>query len=243
MLSLQQVSYVYGNTTPFCFDLSLESGKICALIGASGAGKSTLLSLVGGFLQPRSGKIAFDHENLLPLSPHQRPISMLFQEHNVFPHLNVFQNIGLGIHPALKLTPVQKQQIESAAKKVGLQDHLYRQPDQLSGGQKQRIALARCLVRNRPLLLLDEPFSALDPALRLDMLALVKTLAHAQNMTVLMITHHPEDARKIADSCAFMDEGKIVVFDSPEKVLDFPQHPALRRYLGKTESVFTTDSR
>jgi thiamine transport system ATP-binding protein len=243
MLSLQQVSYVYRNTTPFCFNLSLETGKICALIGASGAGKSTLLSLVGGFLKPQSGKVMFNKEDLLPLSPHQRPVSMLFQEHNVFPHLSVYQNIGLGIHPALKLTPTQKTQIELAAEKVGLQDHLNRLPDQLSGGQKQRIALARCLVRDRPLLLLDEPFSALDPALRLGMLALVKELAHAQNMTVLMITHHPEDARKIADSCAFMDEGKIVVFDSPQKVLDFPQHPALCRYLGKTESVFSTDSR
>lgn len=232
MLSVEKLTYVYGKDTHFCFDLQQKSGEIIALIGASGAGKSTLLNLLGGFLIPTSGTVQFEGQDLLPLAPHQRPISMLFQEHNVFPHLTVFQNIGLGLHPALKLTAPQKNAIEQAAQQVGLSAHLNRLPTQLSGGQKQRIALARCLVRNRPLLLLDEPFSALDPALRLDMLALVKQLAQAQNMSVLMITHHPEDARRIADRCAFIDEGKIAVLGDTETLLSHPDHPALKRYLG-----------
>lgn len=238
MLNVNQLSYAYHSqhhhesSLSFVFDFKLEQGDIAALIGPSGAGKSTLLALIAGFLQPNSGDITINHQKICHLDPAQRPLSMLFQEHNLFPHLSVYENIALGVDPRLKLTPQQQQQVITTAEKVGLKQYLPRLPEQLSGGQRQRIALARCLIRQRPLLLLDEPFSALDPALRSDMLQLVKNLATEQNITVLMITHNPDDAHKIANKCLFIDDGEIKAFGTTESLLNQPQQHNLRHYLG-----------
>ena len=137
--------------------------------------------------------------------PHQRPFAMLFQEHNLFAHLSVRENIGLGLHPGLKLNSEQVSQVEHAAMQVGIADYLDRLPEQLSGGQRQRVALARCFVQPHPIWLLDEPFSALDPVLREEMLGLVKQLAAERNITVVMVTHHISDAKAIASHFAFVD--------------------------------------
>ncbi|PSW15133.1 thiamine ABC transporter ATP-binding protein [Photobacterium sanctipauli] len=239
MLELKQLCHIYrpatcrGEATRLCFDLEVNKGDIVALIGPSGAGKSTLLAMVAGFLLPDSGRLLIEGSNVEHLHPAKRPLSILFQEHNLFPHLSVFENIGLGLHPGLKLDASQKEEIVVAAAKVGLQNYLERLPEQLSGGQRQRVALARCLLRKRPLLLLDEPFSALDPALHQEMLELVRKLANEQGTTVLMVTHSPDDALKIADKCAFIDQGTIKVFGSARELIEAPQDDALKRYLGQ----------
>ncbi|PMN93370.1 thiamine ABC transporter ATP-binding protein [Enterovibrio norvegicus] len=208
MLKVNALSYHYqAESLSFTFDL--EPGSITAILGPSGAGKSTLLSLLCGLLPPSGGNVSFNDLNFTQLPAHERPLSILFQEHNLFGHLSAFDNIALGIDPRLALSPEQKQQIQQAACNVGLESYLERLPGQLSGGQKQRIALARCLVRNRPLLLLDEPFSALDPSLRRDMLEQVKVLAKQFGTTILMVTHHPEDAKAIADNVLFIDKGTV----------------------------------
>jgi len=217
---------------PMIFDLQAEKGDIVALIGPSGAGKSTLLAMVAGFLKPDSGELHIAGQPITTQNPAERPLSILFQDHNLFPHLTVFENIGLGIHPGLKLSREDKENIVIAASRVGINKYLDRLPEQLSGGQKQRVALARCLIRQQPLLLLDEPFSALDPALRKEMLALVKSLAKEQKITVLMVTHSPEDALKIASKCAFIYEGKVKVSGPTQQVLAKPEDEALKRYLG-----------
>ena len=238
MLNLQQLQHCFhhpkqhGQSTQLCFDLSVEAGDIVALVGPSGAGKSTLLAMVAGFLTPDSGTLTVNGQPICQLHPANRPLSILFQEHNLFPHLSVYENIALGLSPALKLNNEQKEHVVVAAAKVGLQSYLERLPEQLSGGQRQRVALARCLIRQRPLLLLDEPFSALDPALRKEMLELVRKLAREQNTTVLMVTHSPEDALKIADKCAFIYQGTVKVFGPCQDVLASPSDPALKRYLG-----------
>lgn len=238
MLTLQQLSYCYpspdrrGQPTRLCFDLTVNKGDIVALIGPSGAGKSTLLAMVAGFLSPQSGTLIIQGKTITHQHPSLRPLSILFQEHNLFPHLSVFENIGLGLHPGLKLSHDDKTHITATAARVGLQDYLDRLPEQLSGGQRQRVALARCLIRQRPLLLLDEPFSALDPALRKEMLTLVHQLAKEQAITVLMITHSPEDALKIADQCAFIDAGVIKVFGATKPMLTAPENAELKQYLG-----------
>ncbi|WP_318437254.1 thiamine ABC transporter ATP-binding protein [Photobacterium leiognathi] len=243
MLNINQLNYTYlpqhKNEVPMAlsFDVQLEQGDIAALIGPSGAGKSTLLALIAGFLVPDSGNITINGASICQLEPAQRPLSMLFQEHNLFPHLSVFENIALGINPKLKLTTEQKQRVIDSAKQVGIDSYLERLPEQLSGGQRQRVALARCLLRDRPLLLLDEPFSALDPALRAEMLTLVKQLAREKNITVLMITHSPDDARKIADKCIFIDDGKIKTAGVTQTILDNPSIPELKKYLGLTPTV------
>ncbi|MEE3878694.1 thiamine ABC transporter ATP-binding protein [Vibrio sp. YYF0003] len=208
MLVLDDVQYTYQSEL-FRFDLTIERGQIVSLMGPSGAGKSTLLALVAGFIHPDQGDIQVDGESIVGKEPYLRPFSMLFQEHNLFAHLSVRDNISLGLHPGLKLTADQKLQVEQAAQQVGVAEYLDRLPEHLSGGQRQRVALARCFVQPHPVWLLDEPFSALDPVLREEMLSLVKRLAAERRITVLMVTHHLNDAKAIASHFAFVAGGKI----------------------------------
>jgi thiamine transport system ATP-binding protein len=208
MLVLDDVQYTYQREL-FRFDLAIQRGQIVSLMGPSGAGKSTLLALVAGFINPDQGDILVDGESIVRKEPYQRPFSMLFQEHNLFAHLSVRDNIGLGLHPGLKLTADQKLLVEQAAKQVGVAEYLDRLPEHLSGGQRQRVALARCFVQPHPMWLLDEPFSALDPVLREEMLTLVKQLAAERGITVLMVTHHLSDARAIASHFAFVAGGQV----------------------------------
>lgn len=210
MLTLSNVDYYYHNEL-FHFDVAVEQGSIVALMGPSGAGKSTLLALVAGFIEPAKGSIRVEDKEIVGLEPHQRPFAMLFQEHNLFAHLTVRQNIGLGLHPGLKLSNDQQQQVELAAAQVGVGEYLDRLPEQLSGGQRQRVALARCFVQPHATWLLDEPFSALDPILREEMLSLVAKLAKERNITVLMVTHHISDARAISSDFIFVANGQVEV--------------------------------
>jgi thiamine transport system ATP-binding protein len=187
-------------------DLNIQQGEFCAVLGPSGAGKSTLLSLIAGFETLSKGQIILDGAAAAP-DPAQRPVSMIFQDHNVFAHLTVLANVALGISPSLKLTEQQMAKVDDALKHVGLEKLKSRKPGELSGGERQRIALARVLVRNRPILLLDEPFAALDPGLRSAMLQLVSDIQKSKNLTVLLVTHQPEDAKKVAQKIIFVKDG------------------------------------
>ncbi|WP_417431186.1 thiamine ABC transporter ATP-binding protein [Kiloniella sp.] len=199
-LSIEKLSYQHhGSEEVLDFDLRIEPNELVAILGPSGAGKSTLLSLIAGFENPAAGAIKFEGKELTHLSPSERPITSLFQEHNLFAHLTAEENIGLGIHPGLRLTNQNKDLITKALNDVDLKGLEKRLPAELSGGQRQRVALARCLVRRRPILLLDEPFSALDQDLRKGMLKLVKDLHKNHHLLTLMVTHIKEDADAIAD--------------------------------------------
>ncbi|ENZ8546549.1 thiamine ABC transporter ATP-binding protein ThiQ [Klebsiella aerogenes] len=208
MLKLNDVTWLYQHL-PMRFTLSVERGERIAVLGPSGAGKSTLLNLIAGFLPPASGSLLIDGEKHNATPPAQRPVSMLFQENNLFNHLTVRQNIGLGIHPGLKLNREQRAQVTTIAEQMGMDTLLDRLPGELSGGQRQRAALARCLVRQQPVLLLDEPFSALDPALRQEMLTLVADVCQRQQLTLLMVSHSVEDAARIAPRSIVVAEGRI----------------------------------
>lgn len=208
MLKLTDVTWLYQHL-PMRFTLSVRQGELIAVLGPSGAGKSTLLNLIAGFLQPDNGSIAIDGHDHTRTPPSQRPVSMLFQENNLFTHLTVRQNIGLGMHPGLKLSAAQQQKLRDIAIQMGIDDLLDRLPGELSGGQRQRVALARCLVREQPVLLLDEPFSALDPALRQEMLLLVKEVCERQRLTMLMVSHSVEDALRIAPRSVVIADGRI----------------------------------
>ncbi|CNE58337.1 MULTISPECIES: thiamine ABC transporter ATP-binding protein ThiQ [Yersinia] len=208
MLKLEKITYLYDHL-PMRFDLRIQPGERVAILGPSGAGKSTLLSLIAGFLAPASGRMLLNNQDHTTTVPAQRPVSMLFQENNLFSHLNVEQNIGLGLHPGLKLNQQQKQLLSQIAQQVGLESCLDRLPAQLSGGQRQRAALARCLVRSQPILLLDEPFSALDPALRNEMLQLVDQVCRQRQLTLLMVSHNLDDAARIADRTLLVVDGRI----------------------------------
>lgn len=208
MLTLTDVTWLYRHL-PMRFSLNVAAGERVAVLGPSGAGKSTLLSLIAGFLTPANGEISLCGKNHTRTAPAQRPVSMLFQENNLFMHLSVRENIGLGMNPGLKLNQEQRGRLGTIAEQMAIGDLLDRLPSQLSGGQRQRVALARCLVRKQPILLLDEPFSALDPALRLEMLQLLDEVCQQQQLTLLMVSHSIEDAARIAERSLVVVDGRI----------------------------------
>lgn len=214
----------------FCYDLHCHPGQIVALLGASGCGKSTLLAMIGGFI-PATGILEWQGESLLDKPVAQRPLSSLFQHYNLFAHLTIWQNLALGMKGSLKLSADEQQRLIQVAKRLSIQDYLQQRPESLSGGQSQRAALARALLRGRPVLLLDEPFSALDPILRDECLQLVKELCYEHQLAILLVTHQFSDARAIADEVAFIEHGRVIQQCSPQALQSHPASDAVSRYL------------
>ena len=212
-------------------DFAVAQGACVGVIGPSGAGKSTLLGAVAGFIPIASGDIRWQGKSISGLAPADRPISLLFQDNNLFPHLTAEQNVGLGLRPDLRLSSHQKEQVARALDRVGLRGLAARKPAALSGGQQSRVALARMLLRGKPLMLLDEPFSALGPALKAEMLDLVKELVVETGATLLMVTHDPQDAVRIAGETVLVAEGVAYSpVDTQALFADPPQ--ILKDYLG-----------
>lgn len=213
-------------------DLTIPQGARTALIGPSGAGKSTLLHAIAGFTPPQSGHILWQGQDITDQDPGQRPVTILFQDQNLFPHLTLERNLALGLAPDGSLTPDIRARVEQALRRTGLEGLGHRKPAQLSGGQQGRAALARALLRARALLLLDEPFAALGPALKQDMLALVAKVAQETGATVLMVTHDPQDAKRFADLTILVADGTAHrPQDTAALFADPPQ--ALSDYLGQ----------
>lgn len=177
----------------------VPKGTGAALMGPSGSGKSSILSVVAGFYQATRGEVVFCGQALDGLEPAQRPLTILFQDHNLFAHLSVWKNIAIGLDPRLKLSLEQEQQVEDAIRSMGLINMHKRLPSTLSGGQRQRVALARCLVRDKPLLLLDEPFGGLDEVRQQAMRELIKALMHEKKLTLLLATHQIADANQLCE--------------------------------------------
>lgn len=210
-------------TQDFDLDCTFPQGRVTAVVGASGSGKSTLLNLVAGFEAPESGRVVIGGRDMTVLDPSERPVSSIFQDNNLFAHLDIFTNVALGVSPALKLQAEDRQGIEMALARVGLAGFDKRLPGTLSGGERQRAALARALVRKKPVMLLDEPFAALDPGLRSGMTSLLLDLHNETKNTVIIVTHHPEDMKKLAQRVVFLDRGRII-------------------YAGSTADFFTTQN-
>lgn len=211
-------------------DLSLEAGSLTSVLGPSGAGKSTLFDGLAGFLEPNRGSIGFDGLDLAGLEPGQRPIAVLFQDNNLFPHLTAGQNIGLALSHKRRLSKADAASVDAVLERVDLGGLAGRSLSELSGGQLSRVSLARMLLLDRPIWLLDEPFSALGPSLKRDMLALVKEMADEVGATVLMITHDPSDALALSDSAILVADNKVDgPFNTTALLADPPE--ALRRYL------------
>ncbi len=212
-------------------DWSAKPGARVAIIGPSGSGKSTFLLTLAGFLVPASGRILWQGQDIGTLEPGRRPISILFQDQNLFPHLTLAQNLGLGLSPRLRLTADQNRAVAASLDRVGLAGMADRKPGQVSGGQASRTALARALLRAKPILLLDEPFSALGPGLKDEMLDLVAEVASETGALVLMVTHDPQDARRFAPTTALVDDGQVLPPKDTAALFAAPPE-SLRRYLG-----------
>ncbi|MEO0667594.1 MAG: ATP-binding cassette domain-containing protein [Pseudomonadota bacterium] len=206
-------------------------GRRVAVAGPSGAGKSTLLAVLGGYTPVTAGKIIVDGVDVTARAPDARGIAMLFQDGNLFPHLSVAQNVGLGVRPSLRLDLAERQRVHEALAHVGLSDLADRKPGALSGGQQSRAALARVLLQSAPVLLLDEPFAALGPALRAEMLSLTSEVVTQSGATMLMVTHAPLEVAGMVDDLIFVDAGDVAPPAPAAAVLADPP-PALRAYLG-----------
>jgi thiamine transport system ATP-binding protein len=209
-------------------DLTLPAGGMTAVLGPSGQGKSTLLAGIAGFTLPLRGRILWQGADLTDRPPGDRPVAMLFQDQNLFPHLTLAQNVGLALAPRLRLTPADQARVAAALDSVGLATLADRRPGAVSGGEGARAALARVLLQDRPVVLLDEPFGALGPALKAGMLDLcAQRLA---GRTVLMVTHDPADALRIAPQSVVVAEGRVTgPFPTAALLADPP--PALASYL------------
>ena len=228
---LDKIAFSYGEA-PLFFDVAFAPATITAIMGPSGSGKSTLLNLIAGFEMPKAGRVLIGGTDITADPPSARPVSMVFQENNLFAHLSVGQNVGLGRSPALKLAEADRAAIADALARTGLSGKERRLPRELSGGERQRVALARVLVRERPVLLLDEPFASLGPALRDDMLDLVAAVQRERAMTVLFVTHQPEDARRIGRDMVFLDDGTIAAAGPAADFFNGSGPEVFRRYIG-----------
>lgn len=228
MIELCNVNYAYQEQ-PMSFNFMINKGELVTILGPSGAGKSTLLNLIAGFIMPDSGQIILNGIDNTNASPAKRPVSMLFQDNNLFTHLTVKQNLALGSTVKSKLTEAQHAKLIDIAKRIGLFDYLDKYPQHLSGGQRQRVAIGRCLLMQRPILLLDEPFSSLDPKLKKEILYLVNEIQREYQLTILMVTHQFDDIDPNNNRCLVVVAGQIIFDDNFNQL---KQNSKIANYLG-----------
>jgi thiamine transport system ATP-binding protein len=231
-ISFENVAYGVGELSAE-FSFRRDPGSVTAILGPSGAGKSTLLNLAAGFLVPHAGVIRIEGKAVNHLPPSERGVSMVFQDNNLFAHLDIRTNIGLGLDPALRLDATAWNRVDAALDRVGLPGFGWRVPATLSGGERQRVALARAFARRRPLLLLDEPFDGLGPGLAADMLALMLDIRAEVGATVLMVTHDPDEAKAAADEILFVFGGRIAADAAAKGFFERRDLPDLEKYLGR----------
>jgi len=227
MLRLENVSKSFGKAGVFDACLRLEPGEIVAVLGASGSGKTTLLNLVAGLLTPDAGRIFLGPDDVTQQPPEKRGLAYVFQDHALWPHLSALDHLLL-----VMKNPHRAHALELLSR-VGLAGLDTRKPHQLSGGQKQRVALARALAARPRLLLLDEPYSALDPVLREELRLEVASLLRAEGVSALHVTHDPDEALAVADRVAVMEAGRIVQLDTPTRVYAQPQTLSAARAFGR----------
>lgn len=230
MLTFDKAQFKQGGFSVTA-DLTVTKGKVTAIIGPSGAGKSTLLHGIAGFVAQASGHLRWHEVDISQRPPAKRPVSMLFQDNNLFPHLTVLQNVALALSPKLRPSHEIAAQVEGMLTKVGLSGMSGRKPAALSGGQQSRVALARALLQDRPVMLMDEPFSALGPALKAEMLDLSVSLAKGR--TVIMVTHDPKDAVRIADEVIGVTDAEALAPIATSEFMATPPE-ALKAYFGQT---------
>ena len=234
-LRLDRISHRFGDFLALNdVQLDVAAGELMALLGPSGCGKSTLLRIVSGFIRQTQGHVLFDNESVDHLPPNRRGVGIVFQSYALFPHMTVRQNAAYGLEahhwPRDRISP----RVEEMLDLVHMREYAERLPRQLSGGQQQRVALARCLAVDPKILMLDEPFGALDKNLRLDMQIEVKRLQRDYGITTILVTHDQEEALSMADRIAVMHRGRIEQMASATEIYDRPATLFVNQFVGTT---------
>lgn len=214
-------------------NLDVYSGEIVMLLGPSGCGKTTILRTIGGFLDVNSGDILIDGKSIINLPPEKRPTAMVFQSYNLWPHMNIYENLAFGLK--LRKIPADKirNSITNILRLVKMEGCEKKYPTQLSGGQQQRIAIARSLLLKPSLLLLDEPFSALDAKIRIQMREELKKLQGELGITIIFVTHDQEEAMSLAHRIVVMNKGKFEQIGTPEEIYDNPNSKYVASFIGE----------
>lgn len=216
------------------FSLSIGDGEMVALLGPSGSGKSTLLKLITGIERPDAGDIQFDGASILSTAPNKRGAVLMFQKAYLFPFLNVADNIGFGLKVQGTSAAAIRAEVKRMLDLIGLPGIEKRRPGQLSGGEQQRVALARALVTKPKLLLLDEPLSSLDTAVRLNLQEAIRTIQRELGVTTIFVTHDLGEAMAMSDRMALLLNGEIVALDRPDRLFHHPPSQAAARFMGVT---------
>ncbi|MDA9410983.1 ABC transporter ATP-binding protein [Bradyrhizobium sp. CCBAU 45384] len=218
-------------------NLDIRGGEIIALLGPSGCGKTTLLRIIAGFIAQTQGRIIIGDDIVDALPPNKRAVGIVFQNYALFPHLSISENVAYGLAARGVDKTSRQREAQRLLELVQLPTMAERLPRQLSGGQQQRVALARALAIKPSILLLDEPFAALDKNLRLDMQIEVKRLQRVSGITTLIVTHDQEEALSMADRVAVLSHGKLEQFGSPSDVYDRPQTLFVNTFVGSTNRM------
>jgi len=237
-LRLENITQRFGDFVAVeDINLDVEGGEMVALLGPSGCGKSTLLRIISGFIHQTEGRVLFGGEPVDHLTPRERGVGIVFQNYALFPHMTVAQNVAYGLEahkwPKAKIAPRVAEMLDL----VHMSEFAQRRPRQLSGGQQQRVALARCLAIDPKVLLLDEPFGALDKNLRLDMQIEVKRLQREYGITTILVTHDQEEALSMADRIAVMARGRIEQASTPTEIYDKPATLFVNQFVGTTNVI------
>ena len=240
-LQLEGIGKRFGDSVAVRdIDLRIAAGELVALLGPSGCGKSTLLRIISGFMPQSQGRVLFDGKSVDHLSANKRNVGIVFQNYALFPHMTVRQNGAYGLEVQRYAKDRIGARVEEMLALVQMAEFADRFPRQLSGGQQQRIALARCLAVDPKILLLDEPFGALDKNLRLDMQLEVKRLQREYGITTVLVTHDQEEALSMADRVAVMSRGRIEQVSTPLEIYDQPRTLFVNEFVGSTNTFAAT---
>ena len=232
-LEARHISLSYGsNEVLKDVNLKIEPGEFFALLGPSGSGKSTLLRLIAGFNQHQRGELLIDGKDITGTPPHLRNLGMVFQNYALWPHMTVWDNVAFGLVERKEPKESLRNKVGAALELVGLSQYAQRRPSQLSGGQQQRVALARTVVIEPKLLLLDEPLSNLDKNLRVQMREELKNLQRTLGLTTIFVTHDQEEAMTTADRMAVLDKGVLQQVGTATALFDFPANRFVAGFVG-----------
>jgi putative spermidine/putrescine transport system ATP-binding protein len=238
VLEIRDVSKAFGGTRAVeRFNLTVGDGELVCLLGPSGSGKSTLLRMIGGFERPTSGRIAIDGEDVTFTPPERRPTGMVFQSHALWTHMNIYRNVAFGLRLRRLPRAEIRQRVDAVLEQVGLAGFGERMTHQLSGGQQQRVALARSLVLQPKILLLDEPFASLDQHLRERLREEVRDLQQRLGITTLFVTHGQDEALALADRIVVMRDGRVEQIGPPDLVYRAPETPFVAGFIGSMNLI------